>query len=284
LWNAFLCNNDKLGLLLLQGEDDDRWDRMVSPILVRPLKFEGAVNKVNQFMDHVWDNFYAGQQRLQRFPILISGEDGIGEYELEFTGSPPKKMRVIFRGVSKKGGFIVNIPYPGSESRAVQRDDIEIPYNEWDDAARAYGKVVGGGKCGENRYEGVKNVLQFYISSQCTLTIIPRDAIQTMVRMEWTADEFFDNGGTTVFADRLAGSLGIHISTIKVVSVYEGSLVVNYEIAPTEEEPLQMEELQARQNEKFATGQVDTGAPILDVAVRKPPSIIKKEQEAAGGE
>lgn len=38
------------------------------------------------------------------------------------------------------------------------------------------------------------------------------------------------NGGTTKFIDRVAGSLGIHASTIKVVSVYEGSLVVNYNI------------------------------------------------------
>jgi hypothetical protein len=30
--------------------------------------------------------------------------------------------------------------------------------------------------------------------------------------------------------DRIAGSLGIHASTIKIVSVYEGSLVVNYDI------------------------------------------------------
>jgi hypothetical protein len=30
--------------------------------------------------------------------------------------------------------------------------------------------------------------------------------------------------------DRVAGSLGIHASTIKIVSVYEGSLVVNYDI------------------------------------------------------
>jgi len=43
-------------------------------------------------------------------------------------------------------------------------------------------------------------------------------------------DEFFSKGGTTSFVDRVAGSLGIHASTIKVVSVYEGSLVVNYEI------------------------------------------------------
>lgn len=51
-----------------------------------------------------------------------------------------------------------------------------------------------------------------------------------MVRMEWTFDEFFTNGGTTTFMDRVAGSLGIHASTIKIVSVYEGSLVVNYAI------------------------------------------------------
>jgi hypothetical protein len=48
--------------------------------------------------------------------------------------------------------------------------------------------------------------------------------------MEWTLDAFFKEGGTTSFMDRISGSLGIHASTIKIVSVYEGSLVVNYEI------------------------------------------------------
>lgn len=51
-----------------------------------------------------------------------------------------------------------------------------------------------------------------------------------MVRMEWTMNEFFSNGGTTKFVDRVAGSLGIHASTIKVVSVYDGSVVLNYDI------------------------------------------------------
>jgi hypothetical protein len=48
--------------------------------------------------------------------------------------------------------------------------------------------------------------------------------------MEWTLDAFFAAGGTTSFMDRVAASLGIHASTIKIVSVYEGSLIVNYEI------------------------------------------------------
>ena len=51
-----------------------------------------------------------------------------------------------------------------------------------------------------------------------------------MVRMEWTMDALFSKGGTTAFIDRLAGSLGIHASSIKMVSVYQGSLVVNYAI------------------------------------------------------
>jgi hypothetical protein len=56
-----------------------------------------------------------------------------------------------------------------------------------------------------------------------------------MVRMEWTVDEFFSNGGTTAFIDRVSGSLGIHASEIKVVSVYEGSLVINYDIVDNED-------------------------------------------------
>ena len=52
--------------------------------------------------------------------------------------------------------------------------------------------------------------------------------------MEWTFAEFFADGGTTTFVDRLTASLGIHASQVKIVSVYEGSLVVNYEVEPEE--------------------------------------------------
>jgi len=51
-----------------------------------------------------------------------------------------------------------------------------------------------------------------------------------MVRMDWSVNEFYDSGGTTAFVDNVAASLSIPASTIKVVSVYEGSLVVNYDI------------------------------------------------------
>jgi len=85
------------------------------------------------------------------------------------------------------------------------------------------------------------------MNAGCELKISPRDAIMSMVRMEWTMAEFFADGGTTKFIDRLAGSLGIHASTIKVVSVYQGSLVVNYELQA--DDPTELAKLQEKQTE-----------------------------------
>jgi len=87
--------------------------------------------------------------------------------------------------------------------------------------------------------------------------------------MEWSFNDFFAKGGTTSFIDRLTGSLGIHASTVKIVSVYEGSLVLNYDLAATKEEPLDLKAIEKKQTQQFATGKVDLGAPILDVAAGK---------------
>lgn len=53
--------------------------------------------------------------------------------------------------------------------------------------------------------------------------------------MNWTMAEFFSDGGTTRFVDRLASSLGIPSYRIKVVSVYEGSVVFDFAV---EQEPV----------------------------------------------
>jgi hypothetical protein len=176
--------------------------------------------------------------------------------------------------------MIVRIAYPGAESRQILKDGKRVDMNQWDESIRMYGEVTRS-FCGENRYIGVKNILEFYLTQGCKLQIAPRNAIQTMVRMEWSVDEFFNNGGTTTFVDRVAGSLGIHASTIKVVSVYEGSLVVNYDIAvddpaddssssgesaSTASTPAeQLAEIKAKQTAAFSTGGMDLGAPITDV-------------------
>jgi hypothetical protein len=102
--------------------------------------------------------------------------------------------------------------------------------------------------CGENRYIGVQNILEFYINADdCEISIKPRNAIQTMVRMEFTMEEFFQfEGGTTRFVDRLCGVLGIHPSQVKIVSVYEGSVIINYELYVDGDDEDELEDLKQR--------------------------------------
>jgi len=89
-------------------------------------------------------------------------------------------------------------------------------------------------------------------------------------------DQFYAKGGTTSFVDRVAGSLGIHASTIKVVSVYQGSLVVNYDITVADDNAGALESIKKKQTEQFATGAMDLGAPILDVAT----TVVSKSAPA----
>lgn len=83
--------------------------------------------------------------------------------------------------------------------------------------------------------------------------------------MEWTLEAFFADGGTTKFVDRVAGALGIHASTIKVVSVYEGSVVLNYAITVDDDDQDKLEAIQKTQTDLYATNSINLGAPILDV-------------------
>jgi hypothetical protein len=213
---------------VFESEDSDTMDRSMQPIY---LNKQGTTmkNKINAFMDHTWDGFYTGQKRLSRFPAIVDAPPG-SIYDITFTGSPAKKMKFKLASKDKDAGMTIRIAYPSAISRQILLNRKWVPPNQWDDKKQNYGDIEQI-KCGENRYIGVKNILEFYITSGCTLQIAPRDAVQTLVRMEWTLAAFYSNGGTTKFVDRLAGALGIHTSTIKIVSVYEGSLIINYEIS-----------------------------------------------------
>ena len=85
-----------------------------------------------------------------------------------------------------------------------------------------------------------------------------------MVRMEFTLESFFSSGGTTLLIDRLSSSLGIHASDVKIVSVYEGSLVVNYELTTSDDDPEALEALRNSQDTLLTSSDVNLGAPILN--------------------
>jgi len=280
--NMYICQQEDLGMLVWESLDSDNRDRGMQPIYVGMEGTEMS-NKINSFMDHVWDGFYSGQVRESRFFSIVYPPKG-SVYNMTFAGgSPAKKMKFEMRSDSNNVGMTIRIAYPSAEARKIIKNGEDIAMNEWNEKERGYGPVTQS-FCGENRYIGVVNILEFYITKDCQLEIAPRNAIQTMVRMEWTVDAFFDNGGTTQFIDRVAGSLGIHASTVKIVSVYEGSLVVNYGIENDNEEELA--QAKAAQTQAFATGGVDLGAPITDVEQKvtndktmKPPAVIQEDSD-----
>jgi len=140
-------------------------------------------NKVNSFMDHVWDGFYQGQIRLSRFPIIVwapprtyKNKEG-AVYDIVYTGTPAKKMKYYLRSQNSALAMTVRIAYPSAESRQILKNGKRVDMNAWNENLRSYGPILGNKGCGENRYIGVKNILEFYLTAGCTLQIAPRDAI-----------------------------------------------------------------------------------------------------------
>ena len=86
--------------------------------------------------------------------------------------------------------------------------------------------------------------------------------------MNWTFSGFFADGGTTKFVDRVAASLGIKPVNIKVVSVYEGSVVVDFSIVEDKSKTLArsggLDAVQNVLSAKLAAKTMDLGAPLLN--------------------
>jgi len=271
-WNAFLCtgaNKDKIGQLIFESLDSDTLDRSVQPVDVIATP-KGYRNILNSMMDHVWDGFYTGQTRLSRFPVQIENDK---DYNVLFTGTPPGKMRFLLKeGIEGKGIFL-RIRYADSGAYQVTVGGKVEPFNEWNADIGQYAPVRKT-HCGENRYVGQKNFMEFYITPGCEVTIVPKKAVMGNVRMQQTLTSFYSDGGTSKFSDRISSALGIHASRVKVVAVYEGSVVVEYSIEADEEATESAQLTQVTQLSKtltnlFTSGSAAAilGAPVLSADI-----------------
>lgn len=84
-------------------------------------------------------------------------------YDLEYTGSPAKKQRFVLKSQDWRAGMTIRIAYPSAMSRSILIDGQVKEMNLWDESIRQYG-VIKQRECGENRYIGVQNILEFYIT------------------------------------------------------------------------------------------------------------------------
>lgn len=86
------------------------------------------------------------------------------------------------------------------------------------------------------------------------------------VRLDFSFDDFFAEGGVTTFIDNMAGVLGVHKADIKVVAVYEGSVIVDFEVIENLLSPTPVELAVVAKVFEEAASQLDTfmGAPVLN--------------------
>lgn len=87
---------------------------------------------------------------------------------------------------ANRGLMKLKIHYWTAGSYEVYANGKFVEPNDWDKDEGNQGALTKNRGCGENRYLGVVNILEFVITPYCLIEVRPRDAIMTNVRMEWT--------------------------------------------------------------------------------------------------
>lgn len=135
-------------------------------------------------------------------------------------------MRYTLRADS--GGMKLKLYYPNAGAYQVYANGNFKDMTEWDPALGRPAPLKKNQGCGENRFVGIENFLEFYLTAGCEITVEPLDQIYSTVRLSWTLDEFYAEGGVNTFTDRVAGSLGIPSWRVRTVAVYEGSVIIDF--------------------------------------------------------
>jgi hypothetical protein len=269
-WNGYQCLNEDLAIVIFESLDEDKLTRLTTPITITNEELNSR-NVLNTFMDHLWDGFYTSMKRLSRFPALIQAGSG-RVWEINYRGTPPLRQKFTLK--SLEAATTIRIRYPKAGTYIIKdANGKEINANGWDNNIKAPALIKGdrGGYCGENRYVGVVNILEFYLTKGCTIFIQPVDSIQASVRMNWTMNQFFADGGTTKFVDRLAASLGIKVANVKIVTVFEGSVIVDFQVIEDNQKTLSskggIDKVKNVLTTKLTQKAINLGAPILNVQV-----------------
>lgn len=209
------------------------------------------------------------------------------DYTIEYTGTPPRDQRFTLYSDTTEPGMLITIPYPEAGAYKVYNaiDNSLAEPTDWDYTTETWA-VPTGRYCGENRYVGVQNILQFWIEPGCTLLIRPRDAIMLAIRLEWTLKSFYQDDGISIFTDRMAAVLGVHRGDLKIVQVYEGSVIVEFLVMTPDDETepaAALKTVEKRFEEVIPTlGFDELGAPVMQIVTSEGQVVTMEGFEEMG--
>jgi hypothetical protein len=267
-WNGFICENSNIAQLMLESLDSDKEDRTFSPVYIMG-KDSSFNSTLNSFMDHCWDGAYTCQKRLSRFPSMVVTNK---TYEIYYTGTPPAITRYVIQGATTAFDYLhLIIDFSQSRLYNVYANDVLISANDYDPVTLALVPIQNT-VCGENIYFKPTYIYEFFLTPNCTIRLEAQDFLEGMVRLQMTYDVFFNGGGRTTFLDRLTSVLGITQDKIRIVSVVEGSVIIDWYItSPLSTSALrrkQLLEFQDLLQGQYASGTLDLGFPILDFSTQ----------------
>lgn len=89
------------------------------------------------------------------------------------TGTPPNAMRYVLR--ADRGATKLRLYYPKAGAYKVYANGEEKPYTPWSQALGRPEPLKKRSGCGENRFVGVENFLEFYLTTDCEIRVEPYD-------------------------------------------------------------------------------------------------------------
>lgn len=100
-------------------------------------------------MDHVWDGFYTGHLRLQKFTSIV---DLAYDYNLYYSGTPPNNQEFRLDGAETGQGAIFKILYPNAGTYWLyDTNNVRIPPIEFDASGTASTLPdISRSSCGEH--------------------------------------------------------------------------------------------------------------------------------------
>ena len=183
--------------------------------------------RLNQFKSHQ-ETFQSEIERLSRYPALImTGSPKPYRYFIDYGGLEiPQRQR--FTLVADTGSVIINIKYSKGGAYILRdRQNKQFPMSPYDDKRRQAAAINGTG-CGENSYDPVEKVLEFYLTPNCSLWIEAVDIIEANLRLNQSLETFNSNGGVKTFKRDLAEQLEVKETFITVMNVRRGSVIIDF--------------------------------------------------------
>ena len=210
---AWVCEagSVELARLIVESMDDDTETRVLVPVA---LASGGYVDLLNGGMDRSWAYGYSALRRLSTFFANV----GLGRgYDLTFTASNPRSIRLMMPSTPRSDKVVISIFYSSPERLEVRDlvDKVVVPDMHANTFNFSNRKPTVDDPCSSNTYAAWENKLYVVLcGGKPGIKIVTRPEIVLSIGVVVSTEDFFDRG---FLMRNLAALFGIGTHRLKIV-------------------------------------------------------------------